>query len=89
MSNRGTVEMVMPGGPSGKDLLVLYKCPYCCTGDKQVKWEIVETQIRDMFVNAACANQDIRIQCLNCDRTIILDVDSGLVNMMQAFRRTL
>jgi len=85
-SGRGSIEMVLPGaGRSGTDLWVVYKCPHCCAGSKQVKWEVVGGS-RDEFVNAACANEDIRTECLNCHRRIILEVDAGLANMMRAFR---
>jgi len=83
------IEMIVPGGPGGKSLLVLYKCPHCCTGSAQVQWQITDPVTRNSFMNGAIGGNHIRTTCAHCDRTIVLKITPGLQNMLRAFKRTL
>lgn len=44
------IDMVIP---SGNDLQVFYRCPHCCSGDKQIGITFPFGEARDWFVKAA------------------------------------
>lgn len=75
----GTIEMVLPGGDA---LLVLYKCPHCCTGDMKIKMELRGTT-KQQFVSAMTRDGSMSMHCGNCSKEFTLMADQGLMNMLR------
>ena len=64
----------------GASLVVLYKCPYCCKANKQIKAEFKST--KSQFIDAMVKGGGTLIDCHNCGREITFVSDSGINSML-------
>lgn len=77
---RVPIEMVLP---SESDLKVLYKCPFCCSGDKMIGMTFPNGEARDWFVNNVLSDQAMQMACKECANSIILEADPSLKLMFE------